>query len=232
MLGRVAAEDVIHPISNEIIVEAGAADRRGGRGARRGGGEGRPREDAHPLGADLRRAPRRVRASATAATWRPAAWWTSARRSGVIAAQSIGEPGTQLTLRTFHIGGAAGRIVEQSQTHGEGRTARCGSSSLETVPFRRDATAHGRAVEPPAARSSWSTGQGRVRQRFNVPYGAHLFVADGQEVERDAVAVRVGPLQQADRHRDVAARCGSWTSKEKRHGARRGRRHDRRSSSS
>ena len=35
---------------------------------------------------------------------------------GVIAAQSIGEPGTQLTLRTFHIGGVAGRIVEQSRT--------------------------------------------------------------------------------------------------------------------
>ncbi len=45
---------------------------------------------------------------------------------GVIAAQSIGEPGTQLTLRTFHIGGIAGRIAEQTQkvsnTHGRAIT--------------------------------------------------------------------------------------------------------------
>jgi DNA-directed RNA polymerase subunit beta' len=64
-----------------------------------------------------RRSPvRRATASvppATAATWPAAIASTWARRSGVVAAQSIGEPGTQLTMRTFHIGGAASRATAQ-----------------------------------------------------------------------------------------------------------------------
>ena len=57
-------------------------------------------------GADLRSGPRRLRGSATAATW-PAARWSEGEAVGIIAAQSIGEPGTQLTMRTFHTGGVA-----------------------------------------------------------------------------------------------------------------------------
>src|SRR5258705_7932948 len=103
---------------------------------------------------------------------------------GVIAAQSIGEPGTQLTLRTFHIGGVAGRIVEQSRAtskdHGTVRFV-----NLETVPFegadseRRSASV---AVSHHGEIEVFDPASGRVRQRFNVPYGAHTFVLDGQEV--------------------------------------------------
>ncbi len=57
----------------------------------------------------------RVRADATAATWRPARWSKIGEAVGIIAAQSIGEPGTQLTMRTFHIGGTASRVSEQSK---------------------------------------------------------------------------------------------------------------------
>src|SRR6185295_7675000 len=52
--------------------------------------------------------------------------------TGVIAAQSIGEPGTQLTLRTFHIGGTASRIVEQSRTMAK-EPGRVRFASLEFV---------------------------------------------------------------------------------------------------
>jgi DNA-directed RNA polymerase subunit beta' len=53
--------------------------------------------------------------SATAATWRPWQMVDLGEAVGILAAQSIGEPGTQLTLRTFHIGGTAARIAAQTQ---------------------------------------------------------------------------------------------------------------------
>ena len=100
---------------------------------------------------------------------------------GVIAAQSIGEPGTQLTLRTFHIGGVAGRIVEQSKTEAksEGTVRFVG---LESVAYREGvwvAVGHQGELE-------LVDDTGRIRQRFNVPYGAHLFVSDGQIVDEGA----------------------------------------------
>jgi hypothetical protein len=88
----------------------------------------RHREGEDPLGADLRQPARRLREVlrrdlATGKRWR------SGLAVGVIAAQSIGEPGTQLTMRTFHIGGTASRISEQSTL--EARTpARCASEHL------------------------------------------------------------------------------------------------------
>ena len=77
------------------------------------GRRGDPGEARHPRGEDPLRAhlpgpQRRVRPSATASTWPSASPWAPARAVGIIAAQSIGEPGTQLTMRTFHTGGVAG----------------------------------------------------------------------------------------------------------------------------
>ena len=69
-------------------------------------------------------------ASATAATWAAAASSIVGEAIGVIAAQSIGEPGTQLTMRTFHIGGAASRAavassVDAKATASSASTPRC-----------------------------------------------------------------------------------------------------------
>jgi DNA-directed RNA polymerase subunit beta' len=74
---------------------------------------GRHPDRAHPLGADLRRAGTASARSATGAIWRAARRSTIGEAVGVIAAQSIGEPGTQLTMRTFHMGGAA-QVADQS----------------------------------------------------------------------------------------------------------------------
>ena len=110
---------------------------------------------------------------------------------GVIAAQSIGEPGTQLTMRTFHIGGA----VSQS----------AGQSSLEsdidgTARFEN----YGAVAAPDGSVVSTSRNceivlsdeQGRERGRHRVRYGARLFVADGDEVKRG------GKLAEWDPHAD------------------------------
>ena len=115
---------------------------------------------------------------------------------GVIAAQSIGEPGTQLTLRTFHIGGTASRIVEQSRTK-----AKDARHAALRGPRRRAVTS------ARAARPRWPSStpgeiellddEGRVRQRYTVPYGAHRVRARTADRHRGRYgAVRVGHLQQ------------------------------------
>jgi DNA-directed RNA polymerase subunit beta' len=97
---------------------------------------------------------------------------------GVIAAQSIGEPGTQLTMRTFHIGGAASRTAVQS--HVEAKSAGTVRFTA-TMRYLSNAKADKLAI----SRSGEITivdDNGRERERHKVPYGATLQVADGDTV--------------------------------------------------
>jgi DNA-directed RNA polymerase subunit beta' len=98
---------------------------------------------------------------------------------GVIAAQSIGEPGTQLTLRTFHIGGTAARIAEQSKVPAkyDGTIKLIGAKTVSrsegtTIVVNREAEL--KIVDD----------HDRARASFNVPYAATLTVKDGQAVKR------------------------------------------------
>jgi DNA-directed RNA polymerase subunit beta' len=97
---------------------------------------------------------------------------------GVIAAQSIGEPGTQLTMRTFHIGGAASRTAVQSHVE-----AKSSGTVRFTSTMRYVSNAMGDKVV--ISRSGEVTivdDNGRERERHKVPYGALLAVADGDTV--------------------------------------------------
>ena len=100
---------------------------------------------------------------------------------GVIAAQSVGEPGTQLTLRTFHIGGTSSRIAEQAVI-GAKRAGKVFFKHLEFVPRTEDSwVVVGRNGELEV-----QDDQGRVRGgHYHVPHGAVLRVQDGQDVEED-----------------------------------------------
>lgn len=96
---------------------------------------------------------------------------------GVIAAQSIGEPGTQLTMRTFHIGGAASRSVAVSNVEVKSE----GELKLHHIKMVTHADGHLVAV----SRSGEIVIQdeyGRERERYKVPYGAAITVADGDKV--------------------------------------------------
>jgi DNA-directed RNA polymerase subunit beta' len=107
---------------------------------------------------------------------------------GVVAAQSIGEPGTQLTLRTFHIGGTASRIAENSQILAR-RKGRVNFVSVDTVENPDlGTTVLGRNGEIELLDE-----QNRVRARVNAPYGALLKVQDQQEVEPDSVLYEWDP---------------------------------------
>ncbi|MEW7976103.1 MAG: DNA-directed RNA polymerase subunit beta' [Candidatus Sedimenticola endophacoides] len=97
---------------------------------------------------------------------------------GVIAAQSIGEPGTQLTMRTFHIGGAASRAAAVNSIDVKnGGTVRL--HNIKTVEHHSgDLVAVSRSGELTVVDEV-----GRERERYKVPYGAQIKVADGDTVE-------------------------------------------------
>ncbi len=97
---------------------------------------------------------------------------------GVIAAQSIGEPGTQLTMRTFHIGGAASRAsaVDSVQVKQDG------SVRLHNVKIVENAAGNLVAVSR-SGELAVADENGRERERYRIPYGAVITVHDGAQVK-------------------------------------------------
>jgi len=102
---------------------------------------------------------------------------------GVIGAQSIGEPGTQLTLRTFHVGGVAGRIVESSQVKAK-VSARIRTRDLSVVERKID---NSMVVTSRKGFLELVDEQDRVRYTYSPPYGASISVREGEEVEEGRV---------------------------------------------
>jgi DNA-directed RNA polymerase subunit beta' len=107
---------------------------------------------------------------------------------GVIAAQSIGEPGTQLTMRTFHIGGAASRAAAVNNIE----IKNAGSIRLHNIKTVQHSSGNLVAV----SRSGEVTvvdEVGRERERYKVPYGATLSAQDGQEVSGGQIVANWDP---------------------------------------
>ncbi len=107
---------------------------------------------------------------------------------GVIAAQSIGEPGTQLTMRTFHIGGAASRAVAVSNIEIQSK----GKIRLHNVKLLHREEGNHVAVSRSGELAVLDE-VGRERERYKVPYGAVLTVADGDAVQPGQVVANWDP---------------------------------------
>ena len=107
---------------------------------------------------------------------------------GVIAAQSIGEPGTQLTMRTFHIGGAASRssAVSNVQVKNGGVIRLHNLKSVEQASGKLVAVS--RSSELAVADE-----KGRERERYKIPYGALLEVKDGEKVDGGQIVATWDP---------------------------------------
>jgi len=107
---------------------------------------------------------------------------------GVIAAQSIGEPGTQLTMRTFHIGGAASRRAEQSSL--ESKT----KGSVKLINIVTVANKEGYlTVMNRNGELAILDSHGREREKYSLVYGAKLLVKDGAAVEKGALMAEWDP---------------------------------------
>jgi len=174
ILGRVALEDVCDPINGEVLVPAGVEIN-----------EDRVKciEEAGIERVVIRSVltcavPRGVCVLCYGRDLARGEMVNLGEAVGVIAAQSIGEPGTQLTMRTFHIGGTATRRVEQS--HHE-------ASSEGDIRFSNLRTVRDRQGKLIAMNRNGEIGlfdvSGRERERYPVVYGAHLKIEDGQHVK-------------------------------------------------
>jgi DNA-directed RNA polymerase subunit beta' len=185
ILGRVAAEDIRDPLSNEIIVQANTEI---------------TEELAQKIeDSGLERV--RIRSTLTCDTKRGICVMCYGRNLGtgrlaelgeavgIIAAQSIGEPGTQLTMRTFHIGGTASRVVEASK-HEAKSAGIVKYHNLRTVVNRDgDLVATNRNGEIGVADE-----RGRERERYPVVYGAKIKVKADQRIKTRAVLVEWDPF--------------------------------------
>ncbi len=107
---------------------------------------------------------------------------------GVIAAQSIGEPGTQLTMRTFHIGGAASRTTVADNVRAKSR----GIVRLHNMKVVQRRDGHLVAVSR-SGEITLTDEQGRERERYKVPYGAELSAEDGSLAEAGHEIARWDP---------------------------------------
>ena len=107
---------------------------------------------------------------------------------GVVAAQSIGEPGTQLTMRTFHIGGTASRIEEQSTVE---------SKNGGTIRFLKVQTVTDKEGYLVVMNRTGSLiiqdDHGREKERYSLVYGARLMVTDGQKIQPGKKVVEWDP---------------------------------------
>ena len=173
VLGRVVAADIFRPGTDEVLVEAGTLlDEKGVRTLEQAGVdqisvrspiscETRYGVCAQCYGRDLARGHRINIGEAV----------------GVIAAQSIGEPGTQLTMRTFHIGGAASRAAAVNSIE---------IKSKGTLRWHNLKAVHHEKGHWVAVSRSGEVGViddfGRERERYRVPYGSVIAVSEGQSV--------------------------------------------------
>ena len=112
---------------------------------------------------------------------------------GVVAAQSIGEPGTQLTLRTFHVGGIAGNISEENKLV----TKFAGKAEIEDFKTVLGKDADGKDVNVVISRTSElkvvDVKTGLVLSTNNIPYGSFVYIKNGQKVKADTLVCQWDP---------------------------------------
>ena len=111
---------------------------------------------------------------------------------GIQAAQSIGEPGTQLTLRTFHIGGTATRIIEQSEM----KTNRAGVVEFsEDIEIAETKDESGLVVNRCMVRNGrlFIKDKDKILVQYNIPYGSNILVKSGQKIKSGTVLFQWDP---------------------------------------
>jgi DNA-directed RNA polymerase subunit beta' len=184
ILGRTAAEDVYDPDSSDIIIQSGdlideiIADKISDAGI----------ETVYIRSVLTCEAERGVCAKCYGRNLATGKMSDIGEAVGVMAAQSIGEPGTQLTLRTFHIGGTASRIAAQSQLSAKNE----GHASFENIKFIKQDDGTTIAVGR-NGKLKVIDENNRVTAQYIIPYGANILVGEGDRVQPGQVMFRWDP---------------------------------------
>ncbi|HLA99855.1 MAG TPA: DNA-directed RNA polymerase subunit beta', partial [Bacteroidota bacterium] len=186
ILGRVAVHDVIDPISRKVLVRAGDEIDE----ARANAIAATSIEAVEIRSVLTCEAPRGVCAKCYGRNLTNSVMVEIGEPVGILGAQSIGEPGTQLTLRTFHTGGTASLIATQSQivSKFDGRIKYDGIKYLrqddpdgKAIVLGRSGVAH--VIDP----------DNRILTKYDVPYGATLLLSDGAPVRRQEIIYEWDP---------------------------------------
>ena len=186
VLGRVSVDDIINPETKEVLVEAGNLldERLVNLIERFGVDEVKVRS---PLSCETRYG---LCAKCYGRDLGRGSLVNVGESVGVIAAQSIGEPGTQLTMRTFHIGGAASRTAVESGVGSKSSgTVRFSSTMRYVTNSKKEPVVISRSGEVLIVDSS-----GREKERHKVPYGSTLSVVDGDKVNAGQSLASWDPL--------------------------------------
>ena len=180
ILGRVSVHDIIDPLTNELIVGAGEEIRE----------DAAERIEKSPIEAvEIRsvltcEAKHGVCAKCYGRNLATGRMVNKGEAVGVIAAQSIGEPGTQLTLRTFHVGGVAGNVATEN-SYVLKHEARLEFEELRTVTAKTESGDQQIVVSRMTELRAVDVATGIVLTTFNIPYAAKLFVKPGEVYPKD-----------------------------------------------
>ena len=190
ILGRVSVHDIIHPMTGRLIVAAGE-------------------EITEPIAAEIEASPIEsveIRSVLTCESKHGVCQKCYGRNLatsrmvqkgeavGVIAAQSIGEPGTQLTLRTFHAGGIASNAAANASIISK-QDCRVEFEEMRTVDIINEDGAAGKIVVGRLAEVHFiDINTGIVLSSQNIPYGAQLFVGDKEKVEKGTMVAKWDPF--------------------------------------
>ncbi len=189
IIGRTSLQDIVNPLTQEVLVEAGVEiDDEMVKKI-----EASPIEKVEVRSALTCEAKKGICVKCYGRNLATGKTVQRGEAVGVIAAQSIGEPGTQLTLRTFHVGGIAGNISEENTLKAK-FSGRVEIDELKTVMAE---DAEGKPIEVVISRTSeikiFDKTTGIVLSTNLIPYGSELFVKDGQDIETDAVICQWDP---------------------------------------
>ena len=189
ILGRVSLHDVYHPITEELLLEAGQEIME----------EDMLRVENYPVERIEVRSPLTCEAThgiCSKCYGRNLATNKMVQRGeavGVVAAQSIGEPGTQLTLRTFHVGGIAGNISEENKLEAKFD----GIAEIEDLRTVKGENSEGKPVTIVISRTSEikivDAKTGITLSTNNIPYGSQLFAKNGGKVAKGDVICQWDP---------------------------------------
>ena len=189
ILGRVTLHDVVNPLTNEIMVKAGEQITEAVVKLI----EASPLEKIEVRSALTCEAEKGICSKCYGRNLATGKMTQKGEAVGVIAAQSIGEPGTQLTLRTFHVGGVAGGISEESSIV----TRFAGKLEIEDLKTVKGEDNEGNTINIVISRSTevklLDVKTGIVLNTHNIPYGSTIFVKDGDVVEKGNTICRWDP---------------------------------------
>jgi len=189
ILGRVALQDVIDPLTTDIIIHAGEEIV----ASHVKKIEESPIEKVEVRSPLTCEAKKGICAKCYGRNLATGKMTQRGEAVGVIAAQSIGEPGTQLTLRTFHVGGVAGGLSEESSIV----TKFAGRLEIEDLKTVKSEDAEGNTVDTVVSRSTElkliEPKTGILLNTHNIPYGSTIYVKDGEVVDKGSVICKWDP---------------------------------------